>query len=216
MYALATLTMLALAQDAPATITDSERARIEKLLDRLSEIMRTGDYEGIDPLLSPDLPREERDELRQFLRRDLSRFEYRSFDFTVLGGDSGKEEGSFSVWVTANYEYATRGSGPGATADRGEYSWLFDFDVVDGKWYLRGSDFFLWLSRHGPGSIFSTVFFLFTLGIVLAVFWLWTAADCLFRTRSATRALLVLLTPPVGPVVYAVTAWLGGKEEEEE
>ena len=216
MRALAALAMLAVAQDEPATITDSERARAEELLNRLSEIMRAGDHEEIEPLLSPNLTREERDDLTLFLRRDLSRFEYRSFDFKVLGGDSRKGEGSFSVWVTADYEYATRGSGPGATADRGEYSWLFNFDVVEGRWYLRGGDFFFWLSRHGPASIFSTAFFLFTLGLVLAVFWLWTAADCLFRTRSATRALLVFLTPPVGPVVYAVTAWLGRKEEQEE
>jgi len=217
---LAALAMTAVAQDGPVTITDSERARMEKLLGRMGEIMRTGKHEEIEPLLSPGLTREERDEMRHLLRRDLSRFEYRSYDFTILDADStestGEGEGSFSVLVAASYEYTTRGSGPGATADRGEYSWLFTFDVVGGKWYLGRSDFFRTLSEHGPASIFSTMFFAGTLLLALVVFTLWTAADCFFRTRSATRALLVLLVPVAGPVVYAVTAWMrrrGGEEE---
>ncbi len=217
---LATLAVLALAQDGPLTITDSERARMEKLLVRLAEIMRKGKHEDIEPLLSPNLPREERDRYRHLLRQDLSKYEYRTYEFTIRDADrkesKGEGEASFAVWIIGNYEYTTRGSGPGATADRGEYSWRFTFDVVEGKWYLGESDFFLTLSEHGPASIFSTMFFVGTLALAFVVFWLWTAADCLFRTRSVTRALLVLLTPPVGPVVYAVTAWLVRKAPEEE
>ena len=220
MRALAAFALLAVAQDDPATITDSERARAEKLLGRLAEIMRTGEHDAVEPLLSPNLPPEERDDMRRLLRRELSRFEYKSYDFAIRGLDSkvnkGEGEGSLSVMVTASYEYATRGVGPGASADRGEFSWRFTFDIVGGKWYLGPSDFFLTLSEHGPASIFSTMFFLGTLGLVFVVFWLWTTADCFFRTRSATRALLVLLTPPVGSLVYAVTAWLRKKEAEEE
>ena len=117
--------------------------------------------------------------------------------------------------MPATYEYETRAlgvdGGQSQSAGRGETSYPFRLAKTGGEWRIVSSELFEQFATRSMEQFLGWIFLVVFLAVVAVFFWGWMTLDAYVRTGRGGYALAVLLTPPVGPLIYFFAVYLRGR-----
>ncbi len=124
------------------------------------------------------------------------------------------------ILVPATYEYETRAlgvdGGQGQIAGRGETSYPFRLAKTGGEWRIVSSELFEQFATRSMEQFLGWIFLVVFLAVVAVFFWGWMTLDAYVHTGRTGYSLAVLLTPPVGALVYFFAVYLRGKSVRRE
>ena len=116
------------------------------------------------------------------------------------------------ILALATYEYETRPSktsgGQGQIAGTGETSYPFRLEKIDGEWRILWSELVEQFATRSMDQFLGWIFFMVFLAVIAVFFWGWMTLDAYVRTGRAGRPLAILLTPPVGALIYFFAVYL--------
>lgn len=195
-------------------LSAGDRRAIGTLMRRLEAAFLNRDIEALERLLSPRLAHSAKRELLKRLSREFGALKYTEFvaadaELTVLEGPTKVGELlMYRVLVPCHCKYETESQGIGSKVAVNDYAYHFWLDNTGGNWYVQDSSLFGGAGVYNPAMQLGRILFISFLALAAAAFWLFAVWHCYARTRSVLKAAAVLLTTPLGAVVYFIRLML--------
>lgn len=191
---------------AQTEIAESDRKAIWEVLDELGQAIVREDINSIMARISPNMPREEYNKIKEAMEGKFSSYDYTEYKFSspAYGKIEVLEPAKklkFKVRYWEKYKYkSTSGSGSssGLTSS-------FTVEKIDGKWLILNTDFY---TKARMIKIFGIAMGLFVLlGIFCFIFWLLMLIDCIKRDFPGANdkimwILLLIFTQIIGAIIY--------------
>lgn len=194
------------AAEESAVVSAEAADEIAKVLDALGSALVAGDARKVAALISPALGPETRGEIRKLARREFAAHTYEKFHFVhpPPADYEGTSAGRVQVYAEADYSYRNADG----TTDGAVQSYPFTFMRHEGSWYIVRSDLFDQFTDVNIHALYGRILSVaLALGVALS-FWGWMLMDCVLRYRRASLTVAILLTFPLGAVVYFFTVFL--------
>ena len=194
--------------DEPLAAEDIRGMRL--LFVRLAAAMAAGDADGIGELLSPTLSPDERRRIVSRARGEFERIAYRRFSFELDDDPTVDRLGPdrIEILVQATYEYESFAEGQSQMASDGETAYPFRLARTDGEWRIVWSELVDQFETQRMEQFLGWMFLVVFLIAIAVFFWGWMTLDAWVRTGRTGYSLAVLLTPPVGALVYFFAVYL--------
>jgi hypothetical protein len=187
-----------------ADLTPDDVQRMESLLRDLLLAIVDGDTEGVERLVSPGYWHEMQDRLRGELRTH----DYRILTLTKsLDAQSVTrlEQNRVKVLPQVRFQYV---DGDGKVVEDDGQAYEFVLRREGDMWRLERSSLIDQFSGLSVGDVVGTVVLWVLTGLVALVFWGWMLFDASIRYRRLELMVAILLTPPLGAVIYFFLGFL--------
>ncbi len=195
-------------EKALVPVSKEDAAEIAGLLDRLGKAMIEGDAKAIGALVSPARGENARREVTRFAAEELAANRYETFQFAALDPAALRRDAQGVVAAHAQVHYIYTMPDGGKVPSTNAY--LFTFSQHQGRWYIEHSKLFEQFTGMNPQSFIRQFVKLAAILLLGVAFWAWMLLDCALRYRRLSLVLAIVLTPPVGAVLYFFFGWIRG------
>ena len=175
---------------------------IAGVLGKLAQAILDGNPAAVGRQLTPAY----RDEVLTHVRGELAAKPYNrmAFDVPTLATIEWLDEGRVRLLIIARYRY--RSTDGHLIAGRQAYGFIFQFS--GGHWAVERSDLLDQFTGTSIQSVGWRLIALLVGGLLAVVFWGWMLFDCSIRYNRTDIAVAILLTPPIGALVYFFLGFL--------
>lgn len=189
---------------AQTEIAESDRKAIWVVLDELGQAIVREDIDSILSRLSPNIDREEYNNIKEAITEKFSSYDYTEYKFSPPAYQKIKilEQGRQVRFKTGYSEKYKRASGSGSSSG---FSSNFVMEKIKGEWLILNTDFH---TKERAMKLMGIILgFFVLLGIGCIIFWFWMLIDCIKRDfikpdDKVIWVLLIIFIQIIGAIIY--------------